>query len=81
MKTIFLKKFAMFKVIDVDMNLNPELIDQIPIQITSDSDAAGIKVDANETGENSGIFCCNNFFISKNNLQAETGCLHWQEKQ
>ena len=44
------------KVVDVDMNLNPEAIDQIPIQIYSDSDVAGIILDAIETSENSGVF-------------------------
>lgn len=44
------------KVIDVDMNLNPEAIDQIPIQLYSDSDVAGIILDATETSENSGVF-------------------------
>ncbi|WP_299293261.1 hypothetical protein [Nitrosopumilus sp.] len=44
------------KVIDVDMNLNPEAIDQIPIQVYSDSDVAGIILDATETSENSGVF-------------------------
>lgn len=44
------------KVVDVDMNLNPEAIDQIPIQLYSDSDVAGIILDAIETSENSGVF-------------------------
>ncbi|MCE2614597.1 MAG: hypothetical protein LVO36_01695, partial [Nitrosopumilus sp. (ex Thoosa mismalolli)] len=44
------------KVVDVDMNLNPEAIDQIPIHLYSDSDAAGIILDATETSENSGVF-------------------------
>lgn len=44
------------KVVDVDMNLNPEAIDQIPIQLYSDSDVAGIILDTTETSENSGVF-------------------------
>ena len=44
------------KVVDVDMNLNPEAIDQIPIQLYSDSDVAGIILDAVETSESSGVF-------------------------
>lgn len=44
------------KVVDVDMNLNPEAIDQIPIYLYSDSDAAGIILDTTETSENSGVF-------------------------
>ena len=38
------------------MNLNPEALDQIPIQLSSDSDVAGIVVDAVETSESSGSF-------------------------
>ncbi len=44
------------KVVDVDMNLNPEAIDQVPIQLYSGSDAAGTVLDATETSENSGVF-------------------------
>ncbi|HJJ22796.1 MAG TPA: hypothetical protein OQH54_03660 [Nitrosopumilus sp.] len=43
-------------VIDLDMNLNPEAIDSIPIQLFSDSDVAGIEVNAIETSESSGSF-------------------------
>lgn len=38
------------------MNLNPEALDQISIQIFSDSDIAGIEVNAVETSESSGSF-------------------------
>ena len=44
------------RVTDFDMNLNPEGIDQIPVKISSDSDTAGITIDAIEINENSGIF-------------------------
>jgi len=44
------------RVIDLDMNLNPEALDHIPIQLFSDSDIAGIKVNAVETSESSGLF-------------------------
>jgi len=44
------------RVIDLDMNLNPEAIDHIPIQLFSDSDIAGIKVNAVESTESSGLF-------------------------
>ena len=44
------------RVIDVDMNLNPEALDNISIQIFSDSDVAGIEVNAVETSESSGSF-------------------------
>jgi len=47
---------AIIQVIDLDMNLNPEGIDQIEVNISSDSDAAGILVKAIETSENSGLF-------------------------
>ncbi len=44
------------RVIDPDMNLNPETIDHIPITISSDSDIAGITINALETSKDSGIF-------------------------
>jgi len=47
---------AIVRVIDLDMNLNPEAIDHIPIQLFSDSDIAGITVNAVETSESSGLF-------------------------
>lgn len=49
-------KQALIQVIDPDLNLNPEALDQIPVDISSDSDVAGIKVNAIETSESSGIF-------------------------
>jgi hypothetical protein len=47
---------AIIRVIDPDLNLNPEALDQIPIKVYSDSDIAGIKVIGIETSESSGIF-------------------------
>jgi len=47
---------ATIRVIDFDMNLNPEALDHIPVQIYSDSDIAGIKVNAVESSESSGLF-------------------------
>jgi len=47
---------ATIRTIDQDMNLNPEAIDQIQVEIASDSDIAGITVNALETNENSGVF-------------------------
>jgi len=47
---------AVIRVIDLDMNLNPEALDHIPIQLFSDSDIAGIEVNAIETSESSGLF-------------------------
>ncbi len=52
-------KTAQIRVIDLDMNLNPERLDQIPVRISSDSDIAGIEVDAIETSERSGVFITN----------------------
>jgi len=47
---------ALIRVIDPDLNLNPEALDQIPIQVFSDSDVAGIEVTGIETSESSGVF-------------------------
>ena len=44
------------RVVDPDMNLNPESLDHVQIQIFSDSDVAGIEVDGIETSESSGLF-------------------------
>jgi len=44
------------RVVDLDMNLNPEAIDQIPIHVYSDSDVAGINVDGIEISDDSGMF-------------------------
>lgn len=50
---------AKIQVSDPDMNLNPEASDTIQIEMSSDSDVAGITIDAIETSENSGIFVAN----------------------
>jgi hypothetical protein len=47
---------AKIQVIDPDMNLNPETVDRIEVEISSDSDMAGIIVNAIETDDDSGIF-------------------------
>jgi len=47
---------AEIQVLDADMNLNPEAVDRITVEISSDSDIAGILVDALETEEDSGLF-------------------------
>jgi len=44
------------RVVDADMNLNPEATDQLWIDVSSDSDTAGLEVAAIETGPDSGIF-------------------------
>ncbi len=41
---------------DPDMNLNPETIDDVKIDVSSDSDSAGVSVVATETDDESGIF-------------------------
>ena len=47
---------AKIQVIEPDLNLNPEAIDQVIFELSSDSDSAGIAVEAIETSEASGIF-------------------------
>src|SRR3989338_8134186 len=47
---------ALIRAIDSDLNLNPESLDHMPIQISSTSDISGIEVDAIETSESSGVF-------------------------
>ena len=56
--------------IDLDMNLNPELIDTVLIDVFSDSDVAGIEVDAIETGDDTGIFTSE---VSLSNNQSSSG--------
>ncbi len=52
----FLDDSVIVGVIDVDMNLNPESLDSILAHLFSDSDLAGIKVDAVETSVSSRSF-------------------------
>jgi len=60
LQDIFLSDdFVTVNVIDLDMNLNPEALDQIQIDVFSDSDVGGVKVNAIETSENSGSFTAN----------------------
>lgn len=47
---------AVIRIVDSDMNLNPEAIDQFPIDVISDSDPAGIQAEAIESSESSGLF-------------------------
>jgi len=47
---------VIIRVIDLDMNLNPEALDHVSVQLFSDSDIAGIEVNAIETSESSGLF-------------------------
>lgn len=55
-KNYLSEKIALIRVIDSDLNLNPESLDHMPVQISSTSDIAGIEIDAVETSESSGIF-------------------------
>lgn len=69
---------AKIKIIDQDMNLNPEAVDQLQVEITSDSDIAGITADALETNNDSGVFeatitFSQNFASSGNRLLAIPG--------
>jgi len=59
-KDIFLTSDSVeIRVIDHDMNLNPEAIDTITVEVFSDSDRGGIQVVATETSERSGDFIAN----------------------
>ena len=56
-KDIFLTNDPVqIRVIDSDLNLNPEIIDTISVEVFSDSDNGGIQVIAMETSERSGAF-------------------------
>lgn len=55
-QTFLVGDTAKIQVTDPDMNLNPEAVDRIKVEISSNSDGAGIIVDAIETGDDSGIF-------------------------
>ncbi len=47
---------AKIKLFDMDMNLNPESVDTVYVDVFSDDDGAGIDLQITETTENSGIF-------------------------
>lgn len=69
---------AVIRVTDADLNLNPEAIDQVKVEVSSDSDAGGITVQATETTESSGVFnveisFSQNFVSSGNRLFAIPG--------
>jgi hypothetical protein len=56
-KNIFVTNDSVeIRVIDPDLNLNPEAIDTVKIEVFSDSDTGGIQVIAMETSERSGDF-------------------------
>jgi len=54
------------RVIDADMNLNPEAIDNFKVDAWSDSDAGGIDLTVTETNEATGIFEGTVFFTTSN---------------
>ena len=58
---------ATVRVVDADMNLNPEVLDSLTVQVSSDSDMAGIKVSAVETSARSGLFIAT-VFLSQNSV-------------
>ncbi len=54
------------RVIDPDMNLNPEAVDNFNVDTWSDSDAGGISLTVTETNEATGIFEGTVFFTTTN---------------
>ena len=56
----------MIRIIDADMNLNPEAIDNFAVDAWSDSDAGGIDLTVTETNEATGIFEGTVFFTTVN---------------
>ncbi len=52
------------RVIDPDMNLNPEAVDNFNVDVWSDSDAGGIDLTVTETNEATGIFEGTVFFTT-----------------
>jgi hypothetical protein len=57
---------GIIRVIDPDMNLNPEAIDNFDIDVWSESDVGGIDLTVTETGEMTGIFEGRVFFTTTN---------------
>ena len=53
------------RIIDPDLNLNPEMIDTVNIEVFSSSDAGGLSITAIETSERSGNFILT-FSLSEN---------------
>ena len=47
---------GIIRVVDPDMNLNPETIDNFIVDVWSDSDVGGVDLTVTETGEMTGIF-------------------------
>ena len=57
---------GIIRIIDPDMNLNPEAVDNFGIDVWSDSDAGGIDLIVTETGEMTGVFEGTVFFSTTN---------------
>ncbi|MDC0639228.1 hypothetical protein OAP30_07295, partial [Nitrosopumilus sp.] len=57
---------GVIRVIDADMNLDPEAIDNFDVDAWSDSDAGGIDLTVTETNEATGIFEGTVFFTTAN---------------
>ena len=55
---------GVLRVIDPDRNLNPEAVDNIDVNIASNTDASGITLTATETNEATGIFEGTVFFTT-----------------
>lgn len=51
--------FVQIRVVDPDLNLNPDALDQIQVKVSSDSDVAGVRIVATETGQSTGMFIGN----------------------
>ena len=57
---------GIIRVIDPDMNMNPEAVDNFGIDVWSGSDAGGINLTVTETGEMTGVFEGSVFFTTTN---------------
>ncbi|RDJ30992.1 MAG: hypothetical protein DWQ18_04665 [Crenarchaeota archaeon] len=59
--------YGIVRVVDPDMNINPEQIDSFKIKVWSDTDPIGIIVPVNETDNSTGIFLAKIKFSEKEN--------------
>ncbi len=59
---------ATVRVVDPDMNLNPESVDNFDVDVWSDSDAEGIVLTVTETNESTGIFVGTISFTTKDSF-------------
>ena len=65
---------GVLRVIDPDMNLNPEAVDNFDVNVASNTDASGITLTVTETNEATGIFEGTVFFTT-------TGGIIWPQAQ